>query len=133
VPNWDVGLVLSWPLYDGVVSARRAASGVQEGVRREEVEVSRAALNARVEQSFVTAEVARASLPGLQRAVVAAVANEAQADARFKAGLGTSVELADAEALRVDAEIGLAIGRFQAARTRAAFGRAIAEGLSPRD
>jgi outer membrane protein len=65
----------------------------------------------------------------LRHELDAAHANYAQADARFKAGLGTSVELADAEALRADAEIRLAIGIFDLAKTRAAFGRAIAEGV----
>ena len=44
-------------------------------------------------------------------------------------GLGNAVELADAEAVRTDAEIQLALGQFEVARARAAFGRAIAEGL----
>ena len=44
-----------------------------------------------------------------------------------KAGLGTGVELADAETLRTDAEIQFALGRFEVARARAALGRAIAE------
>jgi outer membrane protein TolC len=61
--------------------------------------------------------------------VEAARANYDQADARFKSGLGTSVELADAEALRTEADIQLALGQFDLARARAAFGRAIAEGL----
>jgi outer membrane protein len=39
------------------------------------------------------------------------------------------VELADAEAVRTDAEIQLALGEFDLERARAAFGRAIAEGL----
>ena len=56
-------------------------------------------------------------------------ANYAQADARFKAGLGTSVELADAEGLRTEAEIQLVLGEFELARARAAFGRTIAEGF----
>ena len=73
--------------------------------------------------------VARDALPALQHELEAARANYAQADARFKAGLGTSVELADAEALRTDAEIQLALGTFELAKARAAFGRAIAEGL----
>ena len=60
----------------------------------------------------------------------AAVANYAQADARFKAGLGTSVELADAEALRTEAEIQLALGKFDLARARAQLGRVIAARLS---
>jgi len=61
--------------------------------------------------------------------VDAAHANYAQAEARFKAGLGTSLELADAEAVRTDAEIQLAIGRFEALRARAVLGRLTAEGL----
>ena len=73
--------------------------------------------------------MARESLPALAPELEAARANDAQADARFKAGLGTSVELADAEALRTDAEIQLALGQFELAHARAAFGRAIAEGL----
>ena len=82
-----------------------------------------------MQRAYVAVEVARDALPGLERAQVAARANYAQADARFKAGLGTRVELADAEALRTDAEIQLALGQFELARARAAFGRAIAEGL----
>ncbi len=38
VPNWDVGLVLRWPLYDAVVLARRDSSHAQEEVARAEVE-----------------------------------------------------------------------------------------------
>jgi hypothetical protein len=41
--------------------------------------------------------------------------------------LGTSVELADGEALRTDAEIQVAVGEFQAARARAIVARLIAE------
>ena len=73
--------------------------------------------------------MAQAAVPGLQEALNAAVANSAQADARFREGLGTSVELADSEALRTDAEIQLAVGRFEVARARAYLGRVIAEGL----
>jgi len=67
----------------------------------------------------------------LRRSLDAAVANYAQADARFRSGLGNAVELADAEALRTDAEIQLALGSFELARARAALGRAIAERFEP--
>ncbi len=128
VPNWDGALVLSWPLFDPTINARRRASGVAEAVRRSEIDLVRQQVVAAVEQSYVGVVVAREALPSLQRAVEAARANYAQADARFKAGLGTSVELADAEALRTDADIRLAIGVFDLAKARASFGRAIAEG-----
>ena len=129
VPNWDIGLVLSWPLYDGTVSARKSASRAQEDVQKVEIDVTRQVLVTTIQQTYVGVDVARTILPGLQRAAEAAIANYAQADARFKAGLGTSVELADAEALRATSEIDLAIGTFQLAKARAAFGHAIAEGL----
>ncbi|HTQ48365.1 MAG TPA: TolC family protein, partial [Polyangiaceae bacterium] len=82
-----------------------------------------------VNESYVQVQVSRTALVGLQNTVVAARANYDQADARFKAGIGNAVELADAEAVRTDAEIQLALGQFELARARAAFGRAIAEGL----
>ena len=74
-------------------------------------------------------QVANTALGALRNEVVAAHANYDQADARFRAGIGNAVELADAEAVRTDAEIQLALGMFEFARARAAFGRAIAEGL----
>jgi outer membrane protein TolC len=128
IPNYDIGVVLSWPLLDGTISARRDAAKAHEEVGREEVEVARQTLAATVQQAYVAVDVARTALPSLQREVEASIANYAQADARFKAGLGTSVELADAESLRASAEIDLAIGAFELAKARAAFGRAIAEG-----
>jgi outer membrane protein len=129
VPNWDAGLVLSWPLSDGVVVARRDAAQSLEQVRRDEIDVRREQEAAAVRQAFVQVGVARSALEGLGNAVVAARANYAQADARFGAGIGNAVELADAEAIRADSEIQLALGQFEVARARAAFGRAIAEGL----
>lgn len=129
VPNWDVGLVFSWPLFDGVIGARKDASRALEEVRRQEVAVVKTQQIAAIRQTYVAFDVARAAIPGLQRAAEAARGNYAQAEARFRSGLGTSVELADAEALRTDAEIQVALGQFQLARARSELGRAIAEGL----
>ena len=129
VANWDVGIVFSWPLFDGVISARKDASRSLEEVRRQELLVVRTQHVAVIRGAYVAVDVARTALPGLQRAALAARANYAQADARFRAGLGTSVELADAEGLRTDAEIQVALGEFQLARARSQFGRAISEGM----
>jgi outer membrane protein len=129
VPNWDVGLVLSWPLFDGTISARENAARARERVRTEDIGFVREQDRAAVREAYANVGVARTVLPGLRRAADAARANYAQADARFKAGLGTSVELADAEGLRTQAEIQLVLGEFELARARAAFGRTIAEGF----
>jgi outer membrane protein TolC len=129
VPNWDVGLVFTWPLYDATIVARGRASEAREAALREDVAALKQALTANVQRAYIGVEVARDALPGLERATTAAVANYEQADARFKAGIGTSIELADAEELRASSEIQLAIGKFELARARAAFARAVAEGL----
>ncbi len=129
VPNWDAGLVISWPLFDGTISARRSAALSMEQVRRGDVDVYREREVAAVRQAYVRFQVANTALGALENAVTAARANYDQADARFRAGIGNAVELADAEALRTDAEIQLALGEFEIARARAVFGRAIAEGL----
>ena len=129
VPNWSVGVVFSWPIFEPTVNARSHASRATEQVRREEIGLAQQQQVSAIRLAFGAVNVAREVLPGLERAVVAARANYAQADARFGAGLGTSVELADAEALRTEAEIQQALGHFELARTRAIFGRAVAEGL----
>ena len=129
VPNWDAALVLSWPLFDPNINARQRASRAAEEVQRAEIDLVKQQLVSSVERAYVEVAVAREALPSLRHELEAARANYAQGEARFKAGLGTSVELADAEALRVDAEIRLALGVFDLAKARAAFGRTIAAGL----
>jgi outer membrane protein len=129
VPNWDIGLVLSWTVFDGVMLASRNASRVAESVRKEQIALYREREVAAVTQAYIQVTVARDAVPALEDAVRGALANYAQADARFRAGLGNAVELADAEDLRTTADVQLALGLFAVARARAIFGRAIAEGL----
>lgn len=129
VPNWQVAIVLSWPLFDGSLWARAHASEQLEGVRREEAAVIQQQLVAQLDTAYVAVVVAREALPHFQASVEAARANYAQADARFRSGLATAVELADAASLWVEAETGKALAEFDLARSRAVFGRAIAEGL----
>ena len=119
VPNWDVGLVLSWHLFDETVSSRAAASRARENVRLAELASVRQSESALVQQAYTAAAVAQNALPALVRSSEAARANYAQVDARFRAGLATSVELADAEAVRTDAEIQEALGSFLKSRVRA--------------
>jgi outer membrane protein len=127
VPNWDVGLVLSWPLFDATVSARADKARLAESADREETNALRLHVSASVEHAYLDVEAASDALPVLRHTMDAAVANYAQASARFEIGLGDTVELADAEELRTDAEIQLALGTFEVAHARAALGRLMAE------
>jgi outer membrane protein TolC len=127
VPNWDVGLVLRWPLFDAIVAARARAAAARAEVARADLSGVLQQQTSGLQQAYVALEVAVAALSALQRAVDASRANYAQAEARFKAGLATSLELADAEGVRTDAEIQLAVGEFEAHRSRAVVGRLIGE------
>jgi outer membrane protein len=127
VPNWDVGLVLRWPLFDAGLRARRDAAVSAGAVARADLAVRAQQAVAAVEQAYVAFELGQAALTGLSHAVDAARANYAQAEARFKAGLGTSLELADAESVRVDAEVQLAVGQYEVQRARAAIANLLAE------
>lgn len=127
VQNWDAGLMLTWPFFDPVINARQSASRKEEVVRESQADEVRANVVALVQEAAVALQTASDAIPALHRSVDAALANSAQADARSKAGLSSQLEVADADALLVDAEIQLALGEFEHARARARLGRVIAE------
>jgi outer membrane protein TolC len=127
VPNWDLGLVLSWQLYDQSLLERRKVSQRNEEAASADLDAVRLSLSSAIQQAYCALDVALEALPALRRAVDAAHANRDQVDARFKVGLGTAVELADADAVLTEAEIQVALGQFEADRARARLARAIAE------
>jgi outer membrane protein len=127
VPNWDVSLGLTWQWFDEGTFVRREVSSRDEEARREDLESVKLQQKSAVEDAYTSSAVALQALPALELSVKAAKDNYAQADTRFRAGLGTAVELADAEAVRTEAEIELALGRFEYARARARLARALAE------
>ena len=127
VPNWDALVVFSWPIFDRTVTERAKTSKRIEAVRAAEIDQVVEQLATLDARGFIELDVARQALPALQRALDAAEANHAQAEARFTGGLGTAIELSDAEALLTDTQSQLAIGQFQLSRARARLGRLISE------
>jgi outer membrane protein TolC len=130
IPNWSVGLVFTYPLFDATVLKRAEASRAREIALRGDAEVVRSRLSLAAAQALRDVELAEASVPALDQALTAARANYAQAEARFAAGLGTSTELADAEALRIDAEIQRVLGVYAVQRARVVLARVMSKGAS---
>ncbi|CAN5555476.1 hypothetical protein BH09MYX1_BH09MYX1_10690 [soil metagenome] len=128
VPNYDVGLVFSWNIWDPAATARAAASRAREEGARADVEAARQRASHAALEAEQLVKIADEALVALDRALDAAKANYAQADARFRSGLGTSTEVADAEQLQVTAELDRASGQLQAMIARAALARATTEG-----
>ncbi|MFT3693645.1 MAG: TolC family protein [Kofleriaceae bacterium] len=127
VANWDVGLVLSWPVFDATVSRSEDAARVDELARTSDIAAIDQATTGAVRDALIAAQTADSTIASLQESADAARANDDEAEARFTNGVGTSVELADAEALRTDAEIQLAVGTFDQQRTRAVLAHALAQ------
>lgn len=127
VPNYHVGVVLSWTILEPIWDRRAEASRDREAALETDARVASLARRTTVVSAWHEANVAARSLSALERGADAARANYDQAENRIRVGLGTATELADAQALRTEADIQLAIGRFQVSRTRAVLGRAVAE------
>jgi outer membrane protein len=125
VPNWDVGLVLTWPVFDPV-QLRRADE--YQARADELVAVSaeaRQQLLANVRQTYLAATTAREVLTRVERQRDASVAASEQAEARFRTGLGSTLELLEAESFRAEAETELVLAQFDLARTSSALRRSI--------
>ncbi len=116
VANWDVGLTLTWPAFEGFLYVAQA----------EEQEAAVASLRAQqrglLDRAIYQAREARASLLAAKEAVVAshkqvvaAQANLDQAEARYREGLGNIVELTDAQAQSMAAQFTAVQSRLQVA------------------
>ena len=119
---------LTIPLYDGGVTRATV-----QAARSEERE---AALRAEQYRTGIRAEIEAALLALADGKEREAVADSAAADAteaetiaqtRFAAGIGTRLELLDAQTTRTEAEVGAASARYDVAIARARLRRAIGE------
>jgi outer membrane protein TolC len=125
IPNWGAGAVVSWPLLD--VPALRARAAVAEGLRnmqqarREEV-----ALAVSSQLAEASAQLRGARRVAWQAAIALASARtaEAQTLARFKTGLTSVVDVADAQRLLAQVEIDDAVARLEVHRARLLLARA---------
>jgi outer membrane protein len=113
VPNWAVGLVVTWPALDVFAQqARRRAASAETGeatARHREIEL----------QVASQLEMAQAILDGARRiaantpvALESARAAEQQATARYRSGLTGVTEVAEAQRLLAQAELEDAVARI---------------------
>lgn len=125
-PNAQVGVDLTWPLFSGLgtnatVRAAEAASAQARAVR----DAVQLQLKVDVESAQLQVRLARARVTALEEADGASAAELELAEARYKAGTGTIIELGDAQSRRVRASASLAQARTDLAVSRAALLRAL--------
>jgi outer membrane protein TolC len=131
IPNWAAGAVATWSFLDiPTIQARaRAAQANYEAAiaRRDEVVL---AVSGQVSSASVTLQGARQIALQTPLALASARAAEQQATARYKTGLVTEVDLADAQRVLAQAEIDDAVARLEIRRAELLLARAIGD-LAP--
>lgn len=127
IQNWGVGLNVTFPIFDmPALNARKAAAGARERVESARYEHARRDLSAALNRARAELEGARRVARNTPLQLEAAHDTERQAAARYRAGLGTLAEVADAQRLVTQAEIDDSLARLNV--WRAMLGIAAAEG-----
>jgi outer membrane protein TolC len=131
IQNWAVGMTVTFPAMDfASIRARREIekhNRLSESARYQQI---LAELNARLDRANANLIAAHRIAAQLPAQLEAAEASERQAAARYRAGLSTLVEVADAQRLLTDTQIESALARLNI--WRAQLGVMVAQGdVSP--
>jgi outer membrane protein TolC len=127
-PSWSAGLQLSWSLFDGGRSAADTriarANLTSAGAQRDALLVS---LTSQLDSARSQIVANRANVAASTEAVAAARAQLQLAEARYAQGLGSQIELADAQTAVTTAEGNLVQAEFQLGTAWAQLHRATAQ------
>ncbi len=127
-PNASASVDLNWPLFEGFgTDAAVRASEASAAQARALVEAVQLQLQVDLQQAQQRVRSARARLAALEEADAAAAAELELAEARYKAGTGTIIELGDAQSRRVTASAKRAQAMTDLGVSRAALLRALGE------
>jgi outer membrane protein len=119
VGNWNAGVLLTWPLFQGGASrAAVAAARANEQITLADQDSARQAVRFEVEQARLGVRAAKAVQGAADEAVASAREQLKLAEGRYAEGVGNVIELGDAqlamtnaEAQRVQSDYGLSIAR----------------------
>jgi outer membrane protein len=120
VPNWNVGLLLDWPIFQGgmtraqVRTAEASLHGVEAQKALEELQV-----RLDVDAARLAVRAAKASMGAAQDAVDSAREQLRLAEQRYATGVGSIIELTDAQVTYTGAAAQLVQARYGLAAARA--------------
>jgi outer membrane protein len=120
VPNWYLGLTLSWSILQGGLTRGqvREAKGTLENLAGQEA-AERLQVEVDVEQGRLGVQAAKATIGAAEEAAVNARDQLTLAEGRYAHGLGSAVELSDAQVAYTTAEAQVVQARFSLASARA--------------
>ena len=104
--SWDLGVSVSWQLFDGGKSkADRAAAAAQATALERRRDDFDAMLGVELRQRRLDVEAGKAALESSAEGVTAATEARRVVEERFKAGVSTNTEVLDAQTALLEAEL----------------------------
>jgi outer membrane protein len=127
IQNWAVGLTVTFPIFDfASIRARKEIELHNERAEMARYDQLLQDLNGQLEKAKARLAAARRVAQNTPIQLEAARATEQEASARYRAGLGNIVEVAEAQRILAQAEIDDALARLDI--WRALLGSAVAQG-----
>jgi len=119
-PNWYVGLGLTWNILQGGLTRGqvREANGTLENIVGQE-QAMRLQVQVDIEQGRLGVQAAKATIGAADEALVNARSQLTLAEKRYQHGLGSAVELGDAQVAYTSAEAQVVQAKFNLAAARA--------------
>ena len=119
-PNWYIGLGLTWNILQGGLTRGQVheAKGTLENLVGQE-QALRLQVQVDVEQGRLGVQAAKATISAADEALVNARSQLTLAEKRYEHGLGSAVELSDAQAAYTTAEAQVVQSKFNLASARA--------------
>lgn len=103
--NWAAGVNLSWPLFTGFSVTNQAEAARQsEATSRANLDARRLEILRDVDNAYLALAGAKERVPAAKSAVDSARENLVQAQGRYRAGVGSIIEVADAQQLLASAQ-----------------------------
>jgi len=113
IQNWGLGMTVTFPLFDfASIRERKKIEVYNERTESAHYDQIIQDLNGQMEQARATLAAARKVAQNTPIQLQAARESEQQANARYKAGLGNIVEVAEAQRILAQAEIDDALARL---------------------
>jgi outer membrane protein len=119
-PAWNVGAVASWPVFQGGLTRGqlREAEANRDGTDAQ-VESGRLQIRFDVEGAWLTVKGAKATIAAAEEARVNANERLRLAEGRYGQGVGTIIELGDAQVAKTNADATLVSAQFSLSSARA--------------
>ncbi len=124
--RWNAGLALNLPLFEGFLTRSKVSESIAniEALKAQKDNVINS-VTLEVTQAYLDLQNAVARIDLTESGVVMAKENLDIANGRYEAGVGTLLEVTDAQSALVKAETDLINARYDAEVARAKYGRAV--------